>query len=143
MARGAFEMIEEEKPVAKSAPAPRTGATPDPVAALESMVGKPMPAPPKKGKMELGKPGKPVGGQTIHQLMRDRATLKQLAEEIERWEADNPKRKLKGPTIKDILGDKVSQAQAGRIAKMINKQKMKLAGMGNHVGRGAAKALKG
>ena len=84
---------------------------------------------------------------TVHQILKDPVTLSSLADEIAKWETDNPGRKLKGPAMadlaKNVLPD-ISDGQATRLAKRIEAERARMA-MGEDTykaGRAAASALR-
>ena len=105
-------------------------------------------SPPKERPAQFvpGVPGKPKSGMSVHEMMRDPATLKTLAERVGAWEAENPKRKLRGSHIQQMLGN-VSPAQARNVLARIERARRSMEAeqpmSDDPWGRGALKAMKG
>lgn len=89
-----------------------------------------------------GVPGKPKSGKSVHEMMRDPETLRTLAERVKAWEAENPKRKLRGSHIQQMLGN-VSPAQARNVLARIEKARRDMEGqqVASAWDRGALKAM--
>ena len=75
-------------------------------------------------------------------MMRDPETLRTLAERVRAWEAENPKRKLRGSHIQQMLGN-VSPAHARNVLARIEKASRDLEGQtqASAWDRGAVKAM--